>query len=69
MRFFNIGNRGRRGRMSNMFWKQGRHKRMRLSIHFYVDLDEFNQLVQTSYPNLGGQHVLPQPPALASAPL
>jgi hypothetical protein len=55
--------------MPNVFWQQGRHKRMRFSIHFDVDSDEFNQLVQTGYLNLGGQPALPQPPTPPSAPL
>jgi hypothetical protein len=38
----------------NVFWQQGRHKKMRFSIHFDVDSEEFNQLVQTGYLNLGG---------------
>jgi hypothetical protein len=50
MRFFsrginkggNRGNRWRRGRMTNSFWKQVSHKRMRFSIHFDVDSEEFN---------------------------
>jgi hypothetical protein len=65
----NRGNIGRRGRMPNVFWQQGRHKRMRFSIHFDADSDEFNQLVQIGYLNLGGQPALPQPPAPPSAPL
>jgi hypothetical protein len=67
MRFFSRGsnrggNRGRRGRMPNVFWQQGRHKRMIFSIHFDVDSEEFNQLVQTGYLNLGGH------PTFASTP-
>ena len=42
---------------------------MRFSIHFDVDLDEFNQLLQIGYLNLGGQPTLPHPPAPPSAPL
>jgi hypothetical protein len=64
------GNRGKKEEeCPNVFWQQARHKRMRFSIHFDVDSDEFNQLVQTSYLNLGGQPALPQPPAPPSAPL
>jgi len=63
------GNRGRRGRFPNVFWQQGRHKRMRFSIHFDVDSEEFNQLLQTSYLNLVGQLALPQPPSPPSVPL
>jgi hypothetical protein len=52
-----------------LFWQQGRHKRIRFSIHFDADLDEFNQLVQTGYLNLGGQPSLPKPPPPPSVPL
>jgi len=33
----NRGNQGRRGKIPNVFWQQGRHKRMIFSIHFDVD--------------------------------
>jgi hypothetical protein len=55
--------------MPNVFWKQGRHKRMRFFIHFDVDSEEFNQLVQTGYLNLGGKPAFPQSRAPLSAPL
>jgi hypothetical protein len=55
------GNRGRRGRFPNTFWQPGGHKKLRFSIHFDVDSDEFQQLIQTGHLNLGGQHALPQP--------
>jgi hypothetical protein len=62
MRFFNRGsngldnrgNRGNRGRGPNAFWQRGRNKRMRFSIHFDANSEEFNQLVQTGYLNLAG---------------
>jgi len=46
MRFFNMGssrggNRGRRGRLPNTFWKPGRHKKLIFSIYFDVDSNEF----------------------------
>jgi hypothetical protein len=42
---------------------------MRFSIHFDVDSEEFNQLVQTGYLNLGGKPTLPQPQAPPNPPL
>jgi hypothetical protein len=68
MSFFNRGsnrggNKGRRGRGPNTFWQPGGHKKLRFSIHFDVDSDEFQQLIQTGHLNLGGQHALPQPQA------
>jgi hypothetical protein len=55
------GNKGRRGRFPNTFWQPEGHKKLRLSIHFDVDLDEFQILIQTGHLNLGGQHALSQP--------
>jgi hypothetical protein len=60
MSFFNRGNNRSRnigaiekqGRVPNAFGKRGRNKRMRFSIHFDANYEEFNQLVQTSYLNL-----------------
>jgi hypothetical protein len=57
----NRGNRGNKGRMPNAFGKRGRNKRMRFSIHFDANSEEFNQLVQTGYLNLIG-HPAFQPP-------
>jgi hypothetical protein len=53
------GNRGRRGRFPNNFWQPGRHKKLIFSIHFDIDSDEFQQLIQIGYLNLGKQHALP----------
>jgi len=57
------GNRGRRGQGPNTFWHLGDHKKLRFSIHFDVDFDEFQQLIQTCHLNLGSQQALPQPHA------
>jgi len=67
------GNRGRRGQGPNTFWHLGDHKKLRFSIHFDVDSDEFQQLIQIGHLNLGSQQALPQPHAtknryLASSP-
>jgi hypothetical protein len=45
------------------FGKPRGHKKLRFSIHFDVDSDEFQQLIQTCHLNLGGQQALPQPHA------
>jgi hypothetical protein len=48
MSFFNMGNKGNkggRGKRPNMFWQEGRNKKIIFSIHFDVDSQEFNQLV------------------------
>jgi hypothetical protein len=54
---------GRRGRGSNTFWQPEGHKKLRFSIHFDVDSDEFHQLIQIGHLNLGGQQAFPQPQA------
>jgi hypothetical protein len=59
MRFFSRGrsrgeNRGIRGRFPNTFWKLGGHKKLRFSIHFDNDSNEFQQLIQIGHLNLGG---------------
>jgi hypothetical protein len=59
----NGGNRGRRGRGPNTFWQPRGHKKLRFSIHFDVDSDEFQEVIQTGHLNLGGQQALPQPQA------
>jgi hypothetical protein len=58
-----------RGRVPNVFGKQGRNKRMRFSIHFDANSEEFNQLVQTDYLNLVGHPALPPPQAPLDPPL
>jgi hypothetical protein len=66
MSFFNRGSHGRgrnRGKGQNNFWQRG-NKRLRFSIHFDVDSEEFNQLLQTGFLNLAGQgafHPYPRP--------
>jgi hypothetical protein len=50
----NRGNRGNKRKIPNAFGQRGRNKRMRFSIHFDVNSEEFNQLVQTGYLNLAG---------------
>jgi hypothetical protein len=56
MSFFNRGSGGRgnrgRGRRPNEFWG---NKRLCFFIHFDVDLDEFNHLLQIGFLNLAGQ--------------
>jgi hypothetical protein len=37
------------------------HKKLRFSIHFDVDSNEFQQLIQTGHLNLGGQHAFNVP--------
>jgi hypothetical protein len=54
-----------------MFWKEGINKKIKNLINFDVDSEEFNQLVQTSHPDLGGQPALAQPfdpPNVSSQP-
>jgi hypothetical protein len=58
----------KRGRVSNMFWKQRRNKKI-FSIHFDAKYEEFNQLVQIGYLNLVGHLALPQPQAPPNPPL
>jgi hypothetical protein len=61
MNFFNRGRRGNnrgRGKRPNMLWKEGRNKKLIFSIHFDVDSEEFNQLVQTGHLDLGGKPTL-----------
>jgi hypothetical protein len=67
--FGNKGNRGKRGRMPNAFGKRGRNKRMRFSIHFDANSEEFNQLVQTNYLNLVGHPAFQPPQAPVIPPL
>jgi hypothetical protein len=64
----NKGNRGGRGKRPNMFWQDERNKKIKFSIHFYVDSEEFNHLVQTGPLNLGGKLTLPQPFSPPNAP-
>jgi hypothetical protein len=64
MSFFSRGSGGRgnmgRGRRPNEFWG---NKRLYFSIHFDVDSEEFNQLLQTGFLNLAGQgDFQPRPP-------
>jgi hypothetical protein len=64
MSFFSRGSGGRgnrgRGRRPNDFWG---NKRLHFSIHFDVESEEFNQLLQTSFLNLAGQgDFQPYPP-------
>ena len=42
---------------------------MRFSIHFDVDSEEFNQLVQTGYLNIVGHLAFPQPQTPHNPPL
>jgi hypothetical protein len=68
----NIDNRGNRGnwnRGQNVGWKRGRNKRLRFSIHFDVDSEEFNQLLQIGFLNLVGQGHFQPPPPLVRPPL
>lgn len=51
-----------------MTWRENRNKRIRFSIHFYADSDEFNQLTQINHLSLRGHpptplvsHNSPQP--------
>jgi hypothetical protein len=55
--------------MPNAFGKQGRNKRMRFSIHFDANSEEFNQLVKTNYLNLVGHPAFhpPQAPIASSS--
>jgi hypothetical protein len=53
----------------NVFGKHGRNKKMRFSIHFDVDSEEFNQLVQIGYLNIVGHPALPPPQAPPNPPL
>jgi hypothetical protein len=46
-----------------LFGSLGDIKNLSFSIHFDVDSDEFQQLIQTWHLNLGGQQALPQPQA------
>jgi hypothetical protein len=55
--------------MPNVFGQRGRNKRMRFSIHFDANSEEFNQLVQTGYLNLVGHPALPPPQAPIAPPL
>jgi hypothetical protein len=48
------GSRGRRGKIPNTFLQPRGHKKLRFSINFDVDYDEFQQLIQTRHLNLGG---------------
>jgi hypothetical protein len=68
-RFENRGNRGNRGRGPNAFGKRSRNKRMRFSIHFDENYEEFNQLVQTSYLSLTGHRAFHPPHPLVIPPL
>jgi hypothetical protein len=44
-------------------WQRGRNKRLRFSVHFDADSEEFNQLLQTGFLHLAGQgHFHPPPP-------
>jgi hypothetical protein len=52
-----------------MFWKEGRNKNIIFSIHFDVDSEEFNQLVQIGHLNLGGKPTFPQPFSPPNVPL
>jgi hypothetical protein len=57
MIFFSRGSHGRnrnRGRGPNNFWHMG-NKRLIFSIHFDVDSEEFNHLLQIGFLNLAGQ--------------
>jgi hypothetical protein len=72
MIFFSRGSHGRgnrgRGRRPNDFW-QGGNKRLHFSIHFDVDSEEFNQLLQTGFLNLAGQRAFQNHPAPERPPL
>jgi hypothetical protein len=64
MSFFSRGSGGRgnrgRGRRPNDFWG---NKRLHFSIHFDVDSEEFNHLLQTGFLNLAGKGAFqPHPP-------
>jgi hypothetical protein len=64
MRFFSRGSHNRRGNNRGRGlgpWKRG-NKRLRFSIHFDADSEEFNQLLQTSFLNLVGQQAYRPPP-------
>jgi hypothetical protein len=63
------GNKGQRGRVPNIFRKQGRNKRIRFLIHFDANSKEFNQLVQIDYLNLVGHLPFPRPQAHIAPPL
>jgi hypothetical protein len=58
MSFFSRGSGGRgnreRGRRPNELWG---NKRLHLSIHFDVEYEEFNQLLQTSFLNLADKGI------------
>jgi hypothetical protein len=60
----NRGNRGNWNIGKNVGRKRGRNKRLRFSIQFDVDYEEFNQILQTGFLNLTGQGHFhpPQPP-------
>jgi hypothetical protein len=70
MGFFGRGSGGRgnmgRGRRPNDFWGK---KRLHFSIHFDVDYEEFNQLLQTGFLNLAGQGAFQPCPPLERSPL
>jgi len=65
----NRGNRGGRDKIPNMTWKEGSNNNIRFSIHFDVDFEEFNQLIQINHLNLWTQPTLSQPFSLANVPL
>jgi hypothetical protein len=64
MRFFSRGSHNRKGNNRGRGlgpWKRG-NKRLRFSIHFDADSEEFNQLLQTGFLNLVGQQAYRPPP-------
>jgi hypothetical protein len=67
MRFFSRGNHGK-GIRTNDFWQWGK-KIIWFSIHFDVDLEEFNQLLQNGFLNLARQRAFQSPPPHGQPPL
>jgi hypothetical protein len=65
----NRGNRGNWNRGQQDGWPRGRNKRLRFSVHFDVDSEEFNQLLQTGLINLAGQGYFNPPPPPIRPPL
>lgn len=63
------GSRRGQGRRKNAFGQEGRNKRIRFSVHFDANSDEFNHLAHTTHLFLGGEQALREPLRPLNVPL